>query len=153
MPGGGVAGNVLVAVHEAIGQVVERRRRGDGPTLIEAVTFGMGRHATSDDPTRYVPREVVEQWAKKDPVARLEAYLAGRKLLTKERAELVYAQALEQVNAAVKQAEATPPPRLESIFTDVYAEVPPHLRRQGQAAFELAARKGDASAGEGKFPL
>jgi TPP-dependent pyruvate/acetoin dehydrogenase alpha subunit len=100
-----------------------------------------------------VPKELVEQWAVKDPVARFEKYLIGRKLLTKEKAELVYQQALEQVSAAVKIAEAAPAPKLESIFTDVYAEVPPHLRRQGQAAFELAARKGDASAGEGKFPL
>jgi pyruvate dehydrogenase E1 component alpha subunit len=153
MPGVLVDGNDLLAVHEATAEAVARARRGDGPTLIEAVTFRMGGHSTSDDPTRYVPKELVEQWAKKDPVARFEAYLIGRKLLTREKAELVYQQALEQVSAAVKAAESTPAPRLESIFTDVYAEVPPHLRRQGRAAFELAARKGDASAGEGKFPL
>ena len=100
-----------------------------------------------------MPKELVESWAKKDPVARFERFLEQRQLWTKAQGEALYAQAVEQVNAAVKEAEATPPPKLESIFSDVYATVPQHLRRQGQAAFELAARKGDAGAGDGKFPL
>jgi pyruvate dehydrogenase E1 component alpha subunit len=86
-------------------------------------------------------------------VQRFERYLEKKKLWTKEQGEALYAAAIEQVNAAVKEAESTPPPKLESIFSDVYATVPAHLRRQGQAAFELAARKGDAGAGDGKFPL
>jgi TPP-dependent pyruvate/acetoin dehydrogenase alpha subunit len=113
----------------------------------------MGGHSTSDDPTRYVPKELVEEWAKKDPIDRFERYLAKKKLWTKELGERLYAESVDEVSAAVKVAESTPAPKLESIFTDVFASVPAHLRRQGQAAFELAARKGDAGAGDGKFPL
>lgn len=148
-----VDGNDLLAMRQVTAEAVARARRGDGPTLIEAVTFRMGGHSTSDDPTRYVPKELVESWAKKDPVARFERFLEKQKLWTKEQGEALYAAAVEQVTAAVKEAEGTPPPKLESIFTDVFATVPQHLRRQGQAAFELAARKGDAGAGDGKFPL
>jgi 2-oxoisovalerate dehydrogenase E1 component alpha subunit len=153
MPGVLVDGNDLLAVRKVTLEAVERARRGDGPTLIEAVTFRMGGHSTSDDPSRYVPKELVEQWARKDPLARFEKFLAGKKLWTKELGERMYAEATDEIQAAVRVAETTPAPKLESIFSDVYASVPAHLRRQGQAAFDLAARKGEAGAGDGKFPL
>lgn len=153
MPGVRVDGNDLLAMRKATLDAVERARRGDGPTLIEAVTFRMGGHSTSDDPTRYVPKELVDAWAKKDPVTRFERFLERRKLWTKDVGQRLYDEAVELVSAAVKVAEATPAPKLESIFTDVFESVPAHLRRQGQAAFDLAARKGDAGAGDGKFPL
>ncbi len=113
----------------------------------------MGGHSTSDDPTRYVPKELVESWAKKDPLARFERFLASRKLWTPEKGAAIYADCLAEITAAVTEAEATAAPALESIFSDVYAQIPAHIRRQGQAAFDLAARVGDASAGGGKFPL
>jgi len=153
MPGVLVDGNDLLAVRKVTLEAVERARRGDGPTMIEAVTFRMGGHSTSDDPSRYVPKELVEQWSKKDPLARFERFLASRKLWTKETGERMYAEATEEIQGAVRVAETTPAPKLESIFSDVYATVPAHLRRQGQAAFDLAARKGEAGAGDGKFPL
>jgi 2-oxoisovalerate dehydrogenase E1 component alpha subunit len=153
MPGVVVDGNDLLAVRKVVLEAVERARAGGGPTLVEAKTFRMGGHSTSDDPTRYVPKELVETWSKKDPVARFERFLASRGLWTPEIGERTYQQCVEEIAAAVKVAESTPPPVLESIFTDVYAEIPPHIRRQGQAAFDLAARKGDAAAGGGNFPL
>jgi 2-oxoisovalerate dehydrogenase E1 component alpha subunit len=153
MPGVLVDGNDLLAVRKVTLDAVERARRGDGPTLIEAVTFRMGGHSTSDDPSRYVPKELVEQWARKDPLARFEKFLASKGLWSKDVGERMYAEATEEIQAAVRVAESTPAPKLESIFSDVYASVPAHLRRQGQAAFDLAARKGEAGAGDGKFPL
>jgi 2-oxoisovalerate dehydrogenase E1 component alpha subunit len=153
MPGVIVDGNDVLAVRKAVLEAVQRARSGQGPTLIEAQTFRMGGHSTSDDPTRYVPKDLIEAWMKKDPVQRFERFLASRKLWTKELGERIFAEAMEEVGAASKVAESTPPPALETIFTDVYASIPPHLRRQGQAAFELAARKGDAAAGDGAFPL
>ena len=69
-----------------------------------------------------------------------------------KRAELE-AECAEQITQAARTAEATPRPVLESVFSDVYAELPKHLRRQGKAAFDLASRKGDAAAGDGEFPL
>jgi TPP-dependent pyruvate/acetoin dehydrogenase alpha subunit len=113
----------------------------------------MGGHSTSDDPTKYVPKKLLLEWEKKDPVARFERYLAKKKLWKAPLREKIYAECMDEVGDAVKIAEATPPPALETIFSDVYETVPRHIRRQGQAAFDLAARKGDAAAGGGAFPL
>jgi len=153
MPGVIVDGNDLLAVRKVVKEAVDLARSGGGPTLVEAKTFRMGGHSTSDDPTRYVPKELVDAWAQKDPVARFERFLASRKLWTPEKGAQVYEECIAEISAAVGEAEKTQAPALESIFSDVYATLPPHLRRQGQAAFDLAARVGDASAGGGKFPL
>ena len=153
MPGILVDGNDLLAVRKATLEACERARKGGGPTLIEAKTFRMGGHSTSDDPTRYVPKEMVAEWEKKDPVLRFEKFLKKKKLWNEALRTKIYEDAMEEVNQAAKTAEATPRPALETIFSDVYAEVPAHIRKQGQAAFDLARRKGDASAGDGAFPL
>ncbi len=60
---------------------------------------------------------------------------------------------MELIDAAAKAAQEVGPPPLETVFSDIYAEVPAHIRAQGQAAFDLAARKGDAQSGGGEFPL
>jgi TPP-dependent pyruvate/acetoin dehydrogenase alpha subunit len=73
MPGVLVDGNDLLAVRKAVLEALERARKGLGPTLIEAFTFRMGGHSTSDDPTRYVPKELVAEWEKKDPLLRSSA--------------------------------------------------------------------------------
>ena len=153
MPGVLVDGNDLLAVREAVLEAVARARKGQGPTLIEAKTFRMGGHSTSDDPTRYVPKELVAEWEKKDPVARFERFLGKKKLWTEKTREQYYSEAMAEIDAAAKEAAATQKPALETIFSDVYASVPAHLRRQGQQAFDVAARHGEAEAGGGKFPL
>jgi len=153
MPGVLVDGNDLLAVRRATLEAVERARKGGGPTLIEAKTFRMGGHSTSDDPTRYVPKEQVAEWEKKDPVPRFERFLKKKKLWTEETRAKIYDAAMDEVDKAAKVAEATPRPALETIFSDVYADVPAHIRKQGQASFDLARRKGDAAAGGGAFPL
>jgi TPP-dependent pyruvate/acetoin dehydrogenase alpha subunit len=79
--------------------------------------------------------------------------LKKKKLWKEALRTQMYDEAMEEVGAAAKIAETTARPGLETIFSDVYAELPPHLRRQGQESFDLAKRKGDAAAGEGAFPL
>ena len=153
IPGVVVDGNDLLAVRQVTSEAVARARAGDGPTLIEAQTFRMGGHSTSDDPTRYVPKELVEEWEKKDPVPRFEAYLASRGLWKEGDHESIYAECMSEVKEAADAAQATPGPGLETIFSDVYAEVPDHIRAQGEAAFDLLQRKGDAAGGDGEFPL
>jgi TPP-dependent pyruvate/acetoin dehydrogenase alpha subunit len=153
MPGVKVDGNDLLAVRKAAVEAVERARAGEGPTLIEAETFRMGGHSTSDDPTRYVPKEELEAWAKRDPVERFERFLAQRGLWTEAKRDELAEAAREEVVEAVKEAEAVGKPGLETIFSDVYAELPASLRRQGELLFDLARRKGEASAGDGEFPL
>jgi len=153
VPGVVVDGNDLLAVRQVMVEAVERARVGGGPTIVECVTFRMGGHSTSDDPTKYVPKETLEAWAQKDPVARFERYLKSEGLWTKEQGEAMYAEAVEEISAAARKAEEVGPPGLETIFSDVYAELPAHLRVQGQEAFDLARRKGDAAGGGGEFPL
>lgn len=153
IPGVTVDGNDLLAVRRAVLEAVQRARAGGGPTLIESKTFRMGGHSTSDDPTRYVPAELLAQWAERDPVERFERYLGARGLWTEELRDSLARECADEVMAAAREAESVPKPPLESIFSDVYAELPAHLRRQGQEAFELARRKGDPAAGDGEFPL
>ncbi len=153
MPGILVDGNDLLAVREAVLEAAEYARKGKGPTLIEAKTFRMGGHSTSDDPTRYVPKEMVAEWEKKDPLLRFERFLGKQKLWTEKTREQYYSEAMAEIDTAAKEAAATAKPALETIFSDVYASVPAHLRRQGQQAFDVAARHGEAEAGGGKFPL
>ncbi len=153
MPGVVVDGNDVLAVRKTMLEAVERARSGGGPTLVECKTFRMGGHSTSDDPSRYVPAEQREEWEKKDPVLRFERFLEASGMWKAKDKEPMYSEALDEMSAAASEAEAVPKPGLESIFTDVYAELPPHLRRQGQELFELGKRKGDAAAGDGEFPL
>jgi TPP-dependent pyruvate/acetoin dehydrogenase alpha subunit len=153
IPGVIVDGNDLLAVRKATSEAVQRARSGGGPTLIEARTFRMGGHSTSDDPSRYVPKEEFEKWEKKDPLARFERFLAKRGLWSEELGTRCRDEATAEMREATSEAEAVDKPALETIFSDVYAEVPAHLRRQGQIAFELARRLGDPAAGDGEFPL
>jgi 2-oxoisovalerate dehydrogenase E1 component alpha subunit len=153
VPGVVVDGNDLLAVRKAVVEAVDRARAGGGPTLVEAKTFRMGGHSTSDDPTRYVAPEAFTEWARKDPIQRFEKYLEASGLWSPDRGEAMRAAAAAKVGEAMRAAEGVPKPGLETIFSDVYAAIPPHLRRQGEAAFDLARRKGDALAGDGEFPL
>lgn len=153
MPGVVVDGNDVLAVRKVVCEAVERARRGEGPTLVEAKTFRMGGHSTSDDPSRYVPAETFEKWRKRDPIVRFEKFLAASGLWNEEHAAQYRKEASELVATAAREAEAVAKPGLETIFSDVYAAVPEHIRRQGQEAFDLLHRRGDAAAGDGEFPL
>ena len=153
MPGVTVDGNDLLAVRQAVREAVRRARAGDGPTLIEARTYRMGGHSTSDDPTKYVPAEVLSEWAQRDPVERFRRYLEREGSWTQDLDERLTREVREEVAAAAKEAEATDKPGLETIFSDVYEQLPSHLRRQGEATFELLRERGDPSAGDGAFPL
>src|SRR5438874_7476240 len=77
-----VDGNDILAVYDVVQQAIERARSGDGPTLIEAVTYRIGAHTTADDPTRYRDPAEVEFWRTKDPIARLKRFLLKRDFLT-----------------------------------------------------------------------
>lgn len=153
IPGVVVDGNDLLAVRKVTLEAVERARSGGGPTLIEAKTFRMGGHSTSDDPKRYVPAEQFEHWRKRDPIPRFEKFLQASGLLDAARAAALNAEVTEEIAVAARAAEQVGPPALETIFSDVYAALPAHIRKQGEQAFDLAARRGEARSGDGKFPL
>jgi len=107
---------------------MSRARAGEGGALIEALTYRLGPHSTSDDPTVYRSEEEVAAWRGKDPIRRFAAFLQGRGLLGDPAAE--EAGAREVVRGAVEAAEGAPPVPLSSMFEDVYARIPWHLAEQ-----------------------
>jgi 2-oxoisovalerate dehydrogenase E1 component alpha subunit len=130
IPGVRVDGNDVFAVVSAVREAVRRGEQGLGPTLVEAVTYRMGGHSTSDDPNRYRATDDLKQWAERDPLARLRQYLERRKLWD-DRAELAHIAGIDQrFRTTVAISEKTPAPALESMFEDVYQKPPWHLQEQ-----------------------
>jgi 2-oxoisovalerate dehydrogenase E1 component alpha subunit len=135
-----VDGNDYLAVHAVARWAVERARRNLGPTLVEYVTYRVGAHSTSDDPSAYRPKEESAAWPLGDPVIRLKKHLIVRGAWSEERHKQAEAEILDTVISAQKEAErhgtlhAGGKPSARDMFEGVYAEMPPHLRRQRQQA-------------------
>jgi pyruvate dehydrogenase E1 component alpha subunit/2-oxoisovalerate dehydrogenase E1 component alpha subunit len=149
MPGVAVDGNDVLAVYRATRDAVERARSGGGPTLIEAITYRLEGHSSSDDPTRYRDQAVTEQWARRDPIARFRSYLELEGLVEEAEDEAIHAEQKRLIDAAIAKAEAAPPPAVDTLFSDVYAEMPAHIAEQ-QAG--LADEQGGGR-DDGAFPL
>ncbi|MDJ1159955.1 3-methyl-2-oxobutanoate dehydrogenase (2-methylpropanoyl-transferring) subunit alpha [Chelatococcus sp. SYSU_G07232] len=135
-----VDGNDYPAVHAVAMWAAQRARRNLGPTLIEHVTYRVGAHSTSDDPSAYRPKEETEAWPLGDPVIRLKNHLIRKGIWSEERHRQLEAEILETVIGAQKEAEkhgtlhSGGKPSVRDMFEGVYAEMPPHLRRQRQQA-------------------
>lgn len=130
MPGVRVDGNDLFAMIKVTRDAVARAARGEGPTLIEALTYRLSGHSTSDDPKAYRPEAGVEQWRRLDPIPRIREYLERLGAITKSENAELEAQVDAELKAAIVEAEKTPPPPLASMFEDVFAELPWHLVEQ-----------------------
>jgi pyruvate dehydrogenase E1 component alpha subunit len=135
-----VDGNDVLAVYSTVKQALEKARAGQGPTLIEALTYRIGPHSTSDDPRRYRPEGDVEPWRQKDPIARFEKFLRGLGHLDDARAKTVRDEAEEAVREAAHAAEKAGWPAPATIFDDVYAELTPNLLEQKKELEDLIAR-------------
>jgi len=123
-------GNDVLAVIQVTRAAVSRAARGEGPTLIEALTYRVSGHSTSDDPARYRPEALVDPWQRLDPNGRFRLHLEKRLGWSDaDQAELEETITAE-LKAAINVAEAAPPPDLASMFEDVYAEKPWHLAEQ-----------------------
>jgi len=146
-----VDGNDVLATHVVTEQAVRRARAGNGPTLVEAVTYRMGPHSSSDDPTRYRRADEVEEWKQKDPIERFRKYLEARSIWTLQWQEDLAKKVDDQISDAVKHAESVGPPAYEEVFNDVYATMPPNLREQMEGFLKSGERRrpGDSDA----FPL
>ena len=123
-PGLRVDGNDLLAVHAVTTAALDRARAGDGPTLIEAFTYRMAAHTTSDDPTRYRSEAEVEQWRGRDPVARVERYLVDRGLADEDSLAAVRAEGDALAERIRRECTALPDPDPETMFEHVYRD--PH---------------------------
>jgi pyruvate dehydrogenase E1 component alpha subunit len=137
MPGERVDGNDLLAVHAAVRRARARAAAGEGPTLIEAVTYRLEGHSTSDDPRAYRPAEMVAPWKEKEPILRTRRYLLRRGALDEPADARLREEVRAEIQRALAEAEALPPkPPVESMFEDVYAEP---LRQQREQLEELEA--------------
>ncbi len=125
-----VDGNDILAVYDIMHKAVERARSGQGPTLVETLTYRIGAHTTADDPTRYRDPADVEAWQAKDPIARFQKFLIRRDLLTEDRAQQIVEKLEEEVNEAIRIAEAMPPMAPDSFFDYTMANLSPRLEEQ-----------------------
>jgi pyruvate dehydrogenase E1 component alpha subunit len=124
MPGVRVDGGDVLAVYEATRDAVERARRGEGPTFIEAVSYRAAPHATADDPRAYIDLERVEEEKAKECLGRYEAYLRRLGVLNDELAESTRAEASQALREGIAAAESEPPADPSLLFEHAYAEPP-----------------------------
>jgi pyruvate dehydrogenase E1 component alpha subunit len=140
VPGLQVDGNDVLAVYQAATEAVDRARAGDGPTLIENVTYRLSLHTTADDPKRYRTDEEVEEWEKRDPIPRFQQYLKDKGILSDERIEEVEEEIQSEIREAVEAAEK----RMKELedepvvmFDHFYDEMPAYIQEQREAFMQV----------------
>ena len=114
-------GNDAVSVYNTFKEAVDYVREGNGPIFVESITYRWYGHSSSD-PGKYRTREEVEEWKKKDPILKLADYIVGNKIATEEELKNIELEVKNMVDAAVKFAEESPLPPLETAFEDIYAD-------------------------------
>ncbi len=125
-----VDGNDFFAIHETVAKARKHCLEGKGPVFIEAMTYRLGPHSTSDDPTKYRSDDEVLEWEKKCPILRLKCYLEKKKLWNAEKEKELMENIKEEVDGAIKEAKTIPPPPLKSLFEDVLMEMPQNLQQE-----------------------
>ena len=125
-----VDGNDVMAVYDVACEAVERARSGRGPTLIEAVTYRMSFHNTTDNPSRYEDPKEHEEAGRRDPIERVQRYLAGLGLWDENREASLTAQLREENERALQLAYAADLPKPADVFANVYEDEPPRVARQ-----------------------
>lgn len=131
-----VDGNDLLATRDVIGDAIEKARRGEGPTLIEALTYRLCDHTTADDATRYQPSDEVTDATTKEPIRRFRHFLHQQQLWDEQKEKQLLETCTEEVQQAVDDYLNSPPQPITSIFDDHYAELPDYLKEQRAIAIE-----------------
>ena len=129
LPGIKVDGNDFFAMYAAYKEASDYARAGNGPVLIEALTYRKGAHTTSDDPSKYRTKEEEQEWAKTDPLIRLKKYMDKKGIWKENEEELTEAYKLE-IDSQFTEAENFAPYQLEDIFDYMYEEKPDILEKQ-----------------------
>ena len=140
-----VDGNDVLGVYKVTSEAFERARNGEGPTLIESITYRMGDHTTSDDSSKYRNETDMKEWEGKDPLVRLEKYFQNIGTWNEEYGNWVHETVTKEVDEAVEKGFAVEPPRPEQMFEDVYVEMPEILKEQQK---ELMDELEDKDSGE-----
>jgi pyruvate dehydrogenase E1 component alpha subunit len=123
-----VDGNDFLAVYKATQDALEKAKRGEGPTLIECVTYRLSDHTTSDDAKKYRDEKEVEEWKGKDPILRLKAYLENAKKWNSKLEETLHKEVEEQIEKAVEIMEKVPNPEPEEMFDYIFEEITPLMK-------------------------
>jgi 2-oxoisovalerate dehydrogenase E1 component alpha subunit len=142
-PGVQVDGNDVIATRHTVEQALARARKGEGPTLIEAVTYRLSDHTTADDATRYRKKEEVEAARALEPLIRLRTYLTGIGAWDERQEKALLESAAEKVDQAVKTYLDTPKYPIEHIFDYMYAELPETYEEQREHAIRYAGGEDD----------
>ena len=142
-PGVQLDGNDALAVYRATREALERARAGEGPTLIEAVTYRLLMHTTADDPRKYRDEEEEQRWWQRDPIPRFRAYLETRGLSDAGRDAALLQQVKDEVDESVRRFEAPQEHKPDAPFDHVFGTRHPEIERQ-RAEFlaNLAAAEG-----------
>jgi pyruvate dehydrogenase E1 component alpha subunit len=135
MPGIRVDGNDIFAVHKAHKDAIERARKGEGPTLIEMVSYRLADHTTADDARRYRADGELEAALKKDPMVRTRKYLESKGLWNDEQEKKAQERAKATVADIVAQANKVPAPSSDDIFDYTYEELPADLVKQKEMRY------------------
>jgi len=133
IPGIQVDGMDVLAVYKAVKEAAERARNGEGPMLIEAVSYRFGPHSLSgDDPTRYRSKEEPTEWEKRDPLVRFRKYLQDKGLWTDEEETAVIEEAKQAVKDAIQKADRTEKMTIPGLLDTVFETTPSILEEQKQ---------------------
>jgi pyruvate dehydrogenase E1 component alpha subunit len=130
MPGIQVDGNDALAMYAVTKEAIDRARAGEGPTLIEAYTYRIGAHTTSDDPSIYRDDSEVEEWKEKDPISRMFKYLKGKELWDEEKDEAFKKEKTDFVKDTFKEVEDSGLVPIEDVFGHIYETMPTGLKEQ-----------------------
>jgi len=141
VPGEQVDGNDAVAVYAATREALDAIRAGDGPHLIEAMTYRLGDHTTADNAARYRDDEEVSRHWQEEPVARLRDYLTAQSFWTKENEQSLLEECRQQVEAEAETYLATPVQPASAMFDHLFEVLPDTLRNQRDDAVEV--RRGE----------
>jgi pyruvate dehydrogenase E1 component alpha subunit len=128
----------------AIKEALERAYRGEGPTLIEAVTYRLMMHTTADDPSKYRTKDQEEQWWQKEPLIRFQRYLEQKGIWDGEREAALREELRAEVDAAVKEFESARPWPADRPFEHVFAEAHPSIERQHREFLAAVKEESDA---------
>ena len=147
MPGVLVDGNDLFAMYAVTKEAADRARRGDGATLIEAYTYRLDDHTTSDDSTKYRQKSEVESWVPRDPMTRLQKYLTKVKIWNQKYEDELKEKFTKEIDTIVEKIESAPDQTLEQLFGYTYAQMTPQQQKQLEYVHSIEAARATATEG------
>jgi 2-oxoisovalerate dehydrogenase E1 component alpha subunit len=140
IPGVQVDGNDVIAVRHVVGEALERARRGDGPTVVEALTYRLSDHTTADDASRYRPADELSDAWQKEPLLRIRAYLKKTGAWDNRQEEELLSDCARQIEAAVDQYSSGAKPTTDAMFDSLFAKPTKNLLQQREVARRYAAK-------------